>query len=49
MDALSSAIGVKVDFDMTLLVVAGGLYRLLPGRMRGRGDAQARQIFRDRV
>jgi hypothetical protein len=49
MDALSSAVGLKVDFDMTLLVVASGLYRLLAGRMRGYGDAQARQIFRDIV
>jgi hypothetical protein len=49
MDALSSAVGLKVDFDMTLLVVASGLYRLLATRMRGYGDAQARQIFRDLV
>jgi hypothetical protein len=49
MDALSSAVGLKVDFDMTLLVIASGLYRLLAGRMRGYGDAQARQIFRDLV
>jgi len=49
LDALSSAVGLKVDFDMTLLVIASGLYRLLAGRMRGYGDAQARQIFRDLV
>jgi hypothetical protein len=49
MNALSSAVGLKVDFDMTLLVVASGLYRLLAERMRGYGDAQARQIFRDLV
>ena len=49
MNALSSAVGLKVDFDMTLLVVASGLYRLLAARMRGYGDAQARQIFRDIV
>ncbi len=49
LDALSSAVGLKVDFDMTLLVVASGLYRLLATRMRGYGDAQARQIFRDLV
>jgi transposase len=47
MDALSSAVGLKVDFDMTLLVIASGLYRLLARRMRGYADAQARQIFRD--
>jgi hypothetical protein len=49
MDALSSAIGLKVDFDMVLLVIASGLYRLLAQRMRGYSDAQARQIFRDLV
>lgn len=47
MNALSSAVGLKVDFDMTLLVIASGLYRLLAKRMRGYADAQARQIFRD--
>lgn len=49
MDALSSAVGMKVDFDMALLVVASGLYRLLARRMRGYSDAQARQIFRDLI
>lgn len=49
MDALSSAVGFKVDFDMMLLVVASGLYRLLARRMRGYRDAQARHIFRDLV
>jgi transposase len=49
MNALSSAVGLKVDFDMTLLVIASGLYRLLAERMRGYEDAQARQIFRDLV
>ena len=49
MDALSSALGFKVDFDMMLLVIASGLYRLLARRMRGYSDAQARQIFRDLV
>ena len=47
MNALSSAVGLKVDFDMALLVIASGLYRLLARRMRGYADAQARQIFRD--
>ena len=47
MDALSSAVGLKVDFDMTLLVIASGLYRLVARRMRGYADAHARQIFRD--
>jgi hypothetical protein len=49
MDALSSAVGLKVDFDMALLVLASGLYRLLGRRMRGYADAQARNIFRDIV
>jgi len=47
LDALSSSVGMKVDFDMALLVVASGLYRLLARRMRGYGDAQARHFFRD--
>jgi len=47
LDALSSSVGMKVDFDMALLVVASGLYRLLARRMRGYGDAQARHLFRD--
>ena len=48
-DALSSQEGLKVDFDMTLLVIASGLYRLIAERMRGYADAQARQIFRDLI
>jgi hypothetical protein len=49
MDALSSAVGLKIDFDMVLLVIASGLYRILAKTMRGYSDAQARQIFRDLV
>lgn len=49
MDALSSTVGFKVDFDMALLVIASGLYRLFARRMRGYGDAQARHVFRDLV
>jgi hypothetical protein len=48
-DALSSSVGFKVDFDMALLVLASALYRLMARRMRGYGDAQARQIFRDLI
>jgi hypothetical protein len=48
-DALSSSVGLKVDFDMSLLVLASGLYRIMAGRMRGYDDAQARQIFRDLI
>jgi transposase len=49
MNALSSTVGLKVDFDMTLLVLASGLYRMLARRMRGYADAQARRIFRDLI
>lgn len=48
-DALSSSVGFKVDYDMALLVVASGLYRLMARRMRGYADSQARQIFRDLI
>ena len=48
-DALSSSVGFKVDYDMALLVLASGLYRLMARRMRGYNDAQARQIFRDLI
>jgi transposase len=48
-DALSSSVGFKVDFDMALLVIASALYRLMARRMRGYDDAQARQIFRDLI
>jgi hypothetical protein len=47
MNALSSAVALKVDFDLALLVLASGLYRRVAQRMRGYADAQARQIFRD--
>jgi hypothetical protein len=49
MDALSSAVGLKVDFDMVLLVIASVLYRRLGKSMRGYAEAQARQIFRNLV
>src|SRR5205814_5036548 len=45
MDALSSAVGLRIDFDMVLLVVASGLYRILAKRMCGYSYAQARLIF----
>ena len=48
-DALSSSVGLEVNFDMTLLVIASGLYRRLAQRMRGYADSQARQVFRDIV
>lgn len=49
LDALSSAVGLKTDFDMALLVVASGLYRLLGQQMRGYARSQARQLFRDLI
>ncbi|HEU0201993.1 MAG TPA: hypothetical protein VFR86_16370 [Burkholderiaceae bacterium] len=49
LDSLSSAVGLKVDFDMALLVIASGLYRLLARTMRGYADAQARHVFRDLI
>ena len=49
MNALSSAVGLKVDLDMALLVIASGLYRLLARQMRGYADAQARRVYRDLV
>jgi len=49
MNALTSAVGIKVDFDMALLVIASGLYRLLGRKMRGYTDAQPARIFRDLV
>ena len=48
-DALSSSVGLKVDFDMALLVLASCFYRIMARRMRGYSDAQARQIFRDLI
>lgn len=48
MDALSSAVAMKVDCDLQLSLVAGSLYRLL-GTAVGHGyeTAKARRIFRD--
>lgn len=48
-DALSSVVGLKADFDMVLLVVANGLYRLLGRKLRGYSDAHARRMFRDLI
>lgn len=45
-DALSSAVAMKVDFDVTLTVIATGLYRLLGKHLHGFARAKARQIFR---
>ncbi len=48
-NALSSAVAMKVDFDLALLVIASGLYRQLAKHMRGYTEARARQIFRDLI
>lgn len=45
-DALSSAVAMKVDFDLLLTVIATGLYRVLGTRLHGFEHAKARQIFR---
>jgi hypothetical protein len=39
-DALSSSVGLKVDFGMALLVPASCLYRVMARRMRGYSDAK---------
>jgi hypothetical protein len=46
LDATSSAVGLKVGFDMVLLVIAGSLYRSLARRTSGNAnaDAHARRI-----
>jgi len=46
LDALSSAVAMKVDFDVTMTVIASGIYRLLGKNLHGFGHAKARQIFR---
>jgi hypothetical protein len=45
-DALSSAVAMKVDFDLVLSVIATGIYRLLGMRVHGFERAKARQLFR---
>jgi len=46
LDALSSAIRIKVDFDVCLTEVATGLYRMIARLLPGFEAAKARQIFR---
>ena len=46
LDALSSAVALKVDFDVLLTVVASGLYRRFAKNIRGYERAKARQLFR---
>jgi hypothetical protein len=50
MDALSSAVAMKVDCDLQLTLMASSLYRLLGTRIgEGYRSAKSRHIFRDFV
>ena len=50
MDALSSAVALKVDCDLQATLMASSLYRLLAGRIgRGYGRAESRHLFQDFV
>jgi len=47
LDALSSMVGLKVDFDLQITLMASSLYRLMAERSgRDYQRAQAQQIFR---
>jgi hypothetical protein len=48
MDALSSAVAMKVNCDLQLTLMASSLYRLLGGQVgHGYAEATSRHIFRD--
>jgi hypothetical protein len=48
LDALSSMVGLKVDFDLQLTLMAGSLYRLMARRVGGEYErAQPKTIFRN--
>ena len=48
LDALSSMVGLRVDFDLQVTVMASTLYRLMADRIGREYDkAQAKTIFRD--
>ena len=50
LDALSSAVALKVNCDLLLTLMASSLYRLLAGRVgHGYETAKARHLFRDFV
>ena len=50
MDALSSAVAMKVNLDLQLTLMASSLYRLLSSRIgNGYQDAKSRKIFRDLI
>lgn len=46
LDALSSAVRIKVDFDVILTEIASGLYRMMARLLTGFEAARARQVFR---
>lgn len=46
LDALSSAVRLKVDFDVALTELATGIYRLFGRQLPGYEQAKARQLFR---
>ena len=48
MDALSSAVALKVNCDLQLTLMASSLYRLLAARIgNGYESAKSRHLFRD--
>jgi len=48
MDALSSAVAMKVNFDLQLTLMASSLYRLFSSRIgNGYQNAKSRHLFRD--
>ena len=48
LDALSSMVGLKVDFDLQITLMASSLYRLMAAQIgREYERAQAKQIFRN--
>ena len=48
LDALSSMIGLKIDFDLQITLMAASLYRLMAGRIgREYERTQAKKIFRN--
>ena len=50
LDALSSMVGLKIDFDLQITLMAASLYRLMAGKIgREYERAQAKKIFRNMV
>ena len=48
MDALSAAVPMKIDLDLQLTLIAGGLSRLLAVRLgNGKQNAKSRTLFRN--